>query len=215
VSIGLTKDGQIVGRDRYEITYKPMARGEPDAFLDGLARDERERLFALVHEDPAAAIERLEAERRKGWTPNPVMLNWLVSAYQLRGELDKSDAVAEENYRRHPEYLFARIAWANICINNGNLDEVDTIFGGKYELSVLYPDRKLFHVSEYIPFTHLMVIYYVGRGKPDVARIYFSGMEEIDPDGPATAAARRLLDGKAVRVLSSLQKVLRTFSRGR
>ena len=50
--------------------------------------------------------------------------------------------------------------------------EVPALFNGKFDLSSLYPQRKSFHISEFIAFTTVICFYYLQINDVVMASIY-------------------------------------------
>ena len=82
--------------------------------------------------------------------------NYLCSAYLAIGDRENSEAVALENYERHPNYLFAETNYARICLDKGDLERIPAIFNDKFDLKRLYPRRSRFHISEFVAFASVM-----------------------------------------------------------
>ena len=81
--------------------------------------------------------------------PNvPAFKNYLMLAYSNAGEAKKALGYAHQIYKEHPNYLYARVNLANTYIQDGVLDRVPELLGEGMELGLLYPHRKVFHVSE-------------------------------------------------------------------
>src|SRR5262245_26428207 len=106
----------------YQITCEPLHKS-PYNVLPPEIEEQSEQLYHLVHSDPRQAIEKLE--RLIEQYPDVAKLyNFLGVAYQAIGDSERAKQVAEENYRRHPDYLFAKLNWAEECLREGRLDEI-------------------------------------------------------------------------------------------
>ena len=97
-----------------------------------------------------------------------------------------------ENYQRNPDYLFARLNYGELCRLQGDYEQIAEIFEHKFDLKLLYPRRKRFHISEVANFMGLIGVYFFETGQPDVAERYYEMLEQIAPDYPMT----RLLQSK-------------------
>jgi tetratricopeptide (TPR) repeat protein len=168
----------------FDISYEPM---EKEANR-GISQDLRERLDFLhyqVQEKPAEALEELETLRREH-PEIPRVYNYLTIAYQGLGNRDKAREIAAESYREHPNYLFAKMAYATHCLNDGKLDEVEAILNNQFDLLLMYPDRKVFHISEVMAFYGFMGQYFAAKKEFRKARIYYKILRDLDPEHPMT-----------------------------
>lgn len=142
-------------------------------------------LHELIHENPRKAIPRLKALKER-YPDVPILYNYLGMAYSGAGKSKKAEEVVVENYRKNPEYLFARLNYAEICLQRGELDEIPRIFDDTYDLKMLYPEREEFHVSEVVGFMGIMALYFMKTQNYDVAGRYYGMLREIAPDHPIT-----------------------------
>ena len=127
----------------YEIVHSPMGN-KWFAQLSQEARDAMPGLHALMQEDPRAAVTELRAwvERE----PNAMFFNWLGAALETAGEKSAANDVIRENYRRNPDYLFARVGYATICLHDGDLAGVREALGEKLDIRAFLGGRKRVHV---------------------------------------------------------------------
>jgi tetratricopeptide (TPR) repeat protein len=183
---------KVVRLIEYEITYEPI---EED-YIKRLPDDVKERIEALhglAQEQPKQAIPELLALIEK-YPDVPTFFNYLYVAYMLLGQETKAKAVLAECCEKHPDYLFAKLSLAGICLQEGKAEKIPEIFDNKFDLSFLYPDRKVFHISEYVGFASTMGLYYCETGKPDTAKILLKTLEDLAPEHPLTERLRdRLL----------------------
>lgn len=172
----------------YEIVYGPMQH----SWLARLSRETRDALpslHALVREDPRAAVTELRAliERE----PNPMFFNWLGAALNELGEEAAADEVIRENYRRNPDYLFARVNYAEICLSDGDLAGAREALGDKLDLRPFLGGRKRVHVSEAAGFYYVVALYHLKTGDREAAEKLYEMLEGIAPDEPVTEDLRR------------------------
>jgi len=123
----------------------------------------------------------------------PMLYNYLSVAYSVAGQYEKAQALAEENYRRYPDYLFARLNYAEICLAGGEYDKIGEIFEQKFDLKLLYPKRKRFHISEVASFMGLIGVYCFETGERKAAEMYYEVLRQMAPDYPMTKILRRKL----------------------
>ena len=173
----------VVYLTEYDIIDGAME--DPDHALPPELEPQHFELLTLLREDPAAAVRRLEPLLAAH--PDVAKLyNYLGSAYNLTGDTDKARALAEENYRRHPDYLFAKLDHAQFCLADGQVERVREILEGKFDLKQLYPHRDAFHLSEFIAFAALVSLYFIAAGDTRAATMYGDVLSKVAPDHPAT-----------------------------
>ena len=161
----LTADALVYAE--YDITDEPLDNRDIKR-LPSQVQARIDDLYELAQHDPMQAIPELE--RLIATYPQvPTFYNYLSIAYLQRGNLEKTDACVREAYRRHPQYLFAKVNYANLCLQQ------------------LYPHRKRFHVSE------VMCRYFCAIGEQNTAILYYQMLKQVMPNHPMTKQAKRAL----------------------
>src|SRR5215510_7145221 len=111
----LTADALVYAE--YDITDEPLDNRDIKR-LPSQVQAHIDDLYELAQHDPMQAIPALE--RLIATYPQvPTFYNYLSIAYLQRGNLEKTDACVREAYRRHPQYLFAKVNYANLCLQQG------------------------------------------------------------------------------------------------
>ena len=174
----------------YEITTEPIHDRDYKRLPDPV-KDVISRLHHEAQRHPLQAIPEL-VELIEKYPNVPMLYNFLSVAYSLTGQREKMEEVILENYQRNPDYLFARLNYAELCRLQGDYEQIAEIFEHKFDLKLLYPRRKRFHISEVANFMGLIGVYFFETGQPDVAERYYEMLEQIAPDYPMT----RLLQSK-------------------
>jgi hypothetical protein len=174
------EDGQL---SSFVVTDEPTIDKYSKRITDKIQKKINE-LYNMVFEQPVQAIPILEDLVKKH--PGVVQFsNYLSSAYSGIGDEENAKRVVLELYKKEPDYLFAKINYADICMQDGDLDKVSEIFEDKYDLQEIYPDRDEFHVSEALGFSNVMCWYFIHKGDTTKASRYFDMMENIEPDHPS------------------------------
>ena len=147
-------------------------------------RDATPRLHALVRDDPRAAVTELRSwiERE----PLPMFYNWLSAAHSALGEVDAVDELVHENYRRNPQYLFARVNYAEICIAEGDLAGAREALGESLDIRRLLRGRKRVHISELTGYFYAVGLYHVKAGDREAAERAYELLKDAAPDEPTT-----------------------------
>ena len=83
--------------------------------------------------------------------------------------------------------------YAEICLAKGEYEKIGEIFEHKYDLKLLYPRRKRFHISEVANFMGLIGVYFYETGEREAAEKYYEILEQIAPDYPMAKRLRRKL----------------------
>ena len=122
-----------------------------------------------------------------------MLYNYLSVAYSRAGKREKAEEIVRENYQLNPDYLFARLNYAELCRAQGDYEQIAEIFEHKFDLKLLYPNRKRFHISEVANFMGMMGVYFLETGEREGAERYYEALKEIAPSYPMTKLLRRKL----------------------
>jgi tetratricopeptide (TPR) repeat protein len=176
---------------RYEITTEPME----DRQYRRLPRHVKaaiERLHDVAQRRPRQAIPELRALITQH--PHvPQLYNYLSVAHARAGQRKEAEAVVQENYQRNPEYLFARLNYAEVCLARKDYAQVADIFAHTFDLHVLYPQRKRFHLSEVANFLGVAGLYFLAIGQRELAELQDTLLQQIAPDFPLTTRLHKKL----------------------
>jgi tetratricopeptide (TPR) repeat protein len=175
----------------YDITDEPLDNRAIKK-LPAQVQARIDDLYELAQRDPRQAIPELE--RLMTTYPHiPTFANHLSIAYLAAGDQEHATALVREAYRRHPQYLFARVNYANLCLQQGEIEKVPGIFDHAFDLKQLYPHRKRFHVSEFTGFAGVMCQYFCAIGEQNTATLYYQMLKQVAPRHPMTKHAKRVL----------------------
>jgi predicted Zn-dependent protease len=98
----------------YEITDEPLENRHMKR-LPAQVQARIDDLYELAQLDPMQAIPALE--RLVTTYPHiPMFFNYLSIAYLAAGDQEQATACVREAYHRHPQYLFAKVNYANVCL---------------------------------------------------------------------------------------------------
>ncbi len=175
----------------YEITDEPLENRHIKK-LPAQVQARIDDLYELAQHHPTQAIPELE--RLVTTYPRvPTFPNYLSLAYLAAGDLEKTEACVREAYRRHPQYLFAKVNYANLCLQKGETGKIPGIFAHTFDLKQLYPHRTRFHVSECTGFAWVMCRYCCAIGERKTAALYYQMLKQVAPRHPMTKHAKRVL----------------------
>jgi tetratricopeptide (TPR) repeat protein len=178
-------------RFEYEITYEFM----PHESLKKLPRQVREQLKDLQYlhktQPEQAIVSLLDLIER--YPKVPIFYNYLIAAYNATGQPEKAEAAIEEAYQKHPDYHFAKTNYAMHCLRNQAPEKIPAIFDNKFDLGLLYPHRKVFHITELMAFTGVMTLYYNVIGNSRGAEVCYTILQELEPEHYLTKSLKRQL----------------------
>lgn len=106
--------------------------------------------------------------------------NYLTVAYNAAGNVDKAFAYNQQIVKEHPDYLFAKTNLASQYLESDQAEKVPEILGEELTLPALYPERKIFHTSEFLNFYWIVGRYYAAVEELDKAEEALEMMQQID-----------------------------------
>ena len=166
----------------YSITYDPL----PCVTYEKLTPEDASILMTINHdllekhyttEELDKYIIQLEIYTEKYKTLSRVY-NLLYACYQIKNEDKKSLNILFEMYEKFPDYVFAKINLANHFILNGQHKKVADIFENKYDLKLLYPERDIFHITEFTCFMATCGRYFIREGDVSMAKIFLNTIKK-------------------------------------
>jgi hypothetical protein len=97
------------------------------------------------------------------------------------------------------------------------VDEVPAILGEKFALHHLYPNRRRFHISEFVAFTSMIGQFFELNGKTEAAKTYYEMLLKMAPEHPATRQLGEVLHPRSALavVAKAIRRLTATPSRGR
>ena len=138
---------------------------------------------------------------------NPQIGNHLIVLYKVLEQHKKAEKLIEEHYRAFPDYLFAKINYATLCMERGEEDAFLKVFEGKMHLKALYPDREVFHISEFASFLAILCQYLATQGQFEPIKHYREVLAKFDPEHPAVGFLDTILaDEVPYLIVKSFEK---------
>ena len=127
--------------------------------------------------------------------PNvPAFKNYLVVYYQLAGEQEQAYKANRALVKQHPDYLFGKL---NLCaeyLEKDELDEIPKVLGVALDLKDLYPNREVFHTTEFSAFLNVSCEYLIADGNSEAARTRIEVASKfLGKDHPVILKLNRLL----------------------
>ena len=112
--------------------------------------------------------------------PNvPAFKNYLTSFYNLKGKKDKAYSANHWLVKEHPDYLFGKLNLAAEYIETGRLEEVPKVLGQALDLKDLYPEREVFHITEFQSFLNVSCSYLLEIGEAEAVETRLEPAEKL------------------------------------
>ncbi|NGX60261.1 MAG: hypothetical protein KR126chlam3_01431 [Chlamydiae bacterium] len=185
----------------YRISFDAMQ----DSLKEKLKKEELKKYLELleaVQKKPRSVYSEVKAFGEKHSDVAEV-INLLTFAHIQNHRIAEAEKLIEDTFNKHPEYLFARINYADQCIRNKKLEMVEELFP-TFDLSELCPEKEVFHTSEFRGFLIMMTYYHRARKEKEKAIHYLAKAKEIEPHHPSV----RYLEKKLLKK-SLLARLLR------
>ncbi|WP_283640977.1 DUF1186 domain-containing protein [Mesonia mobilis] len=115
----------------------------------------------------------------------PVFKNLLATVHKERGEIEQAFKANRWLVKEHPNYLFGRLNLAVEYLDTAP-EKIPGILGESMELQALYPNRKEFHIEEFIAFNQIAALYFLAINDLRQAEIRLEMMQSISPEHPKT-----------------------------
>lgn len=201
-------DGPVVLRlVEFEVVHEPMddpyCRGLPQPILDRI--DEAAEIMSQRPRDCVKILEQLIEQQ-----PDiPRLYNYLCMAYQDAGKHEEAYLLSEETHRKFPNYLFGITTHAVFCMARGQVERVPAMLNHRLSLTDMYPNRRRFHVSEFVAFESVLAEYFWRIGDRQNARSRYRLLNQISPDHARTRYLRSLLQPLSLRGLMAQRTHLR------
>ncbi|HLC06851.1 MAG TPA: hypothetical protein VJJ26_01560 [Candidatus Babeliales bacterium] len=163
----------------YDISFEPLSTYTRSKELEQTSVRMRELLDSNYKE----ALKQLPALIEK-YPNDPTLAGYLAAAHTLNKDTVASKQLIIQNYNKFPTYFFARCMYADLCIQENNLEEAAKAIDNKFDLKILYPDRSVFHVSELLAFCQVCTKYFGELGDYNQAQIYVDIIKQLDDEHP-------------------------------
>lgn len=193
-------DGLI--RVTLEVTYDALPNPPYDR-LPQTTKDEFEAIFNALKTDPGGQIPKLIKLIEKHPQIH-TLRNWLIVAYNLRGEREKAKEVAEWLVQNRKDYFFGPILLAQIHLNEGDLTKAGELLGGNFKhIHAIAPGRESFHISEVEGFFHALGRYSCLSEDYRTAKHCRAILKDFAPEGNGYKQLKRMLSFRS-RLLTKI-----------
>jgi hypothetical protein len=147
---------------------------------------EQQSFLDLLHWaqiEPQKAYEKALA-LEGSFSKNPLFDNLLTFLHLQNKQEKKAESLIQKSYQNYPDYFFAKLNYADQCLRKKKIEEIPFIFPC-FDLHVLFPDKKKFHVSEFRGFMLFLSRYSLFLKDKESARRYYKNAYLADPSHPS------------------------------
>lgn len=162
-------------------TYKIIRKGEVKNEYTTFDSDEQEseynslKRLIMDSDDYEFTIKSIKAAIKK-YPDKPTFYDLLIPVYHFNNKYDEQDKLVTDMYKRFPDYLYPKIAYAILLINDGKAADVLAVFNGKPDLNYLYPGKKAFPIREVADYYACMCRYFIAMDDMDSADEYMNAV---------------------------------------
>jgi hypothetical protein len=176
---------KIVHNKHQEPSGTVQLTNDPDFFIK---RDKitpalaafMEQLYTEVTDAKVGVLEKLN-QAIVDYPHIPHFWNHMHTFYTIKKDWAKAKHANDQALEKFPDYLFARIIRAFEFLEEGQPEKVANWLGTSFNLSVWYPDRKVFHIAEEMNIQRLAAYYFTDTGDFEAAADRLDIMKQIDP----------------------------------
>ncbi len=122
--------------------------------------------------------------------------NYLAMFLLRLNRMPQADAVILDSYAKHPHYLFAKIAYAELCLRNNHLEKAAELLDLSNEGTHLFAADEVLHESEWMSFLFASCRVAAMRGQEKLASKFLERAWHYNPAhktvGPMTEIVLKL-----------------------
>lgn len=183
---------EIPGLTGYRILFEKQECSLEKSHLPKKEQALFEDLYIKIQENPEKHMESLtQLYHRQPQVPE--IANLLTYAFLRLKKQQEAEALIEKTYRDHPNYLIAKINYADQCLRQKKHALIPEIFNGFFDLRLLYPDRESYYFAEFRGFQVVLGFYYLTIGEKQKAEDCYQLAFQVDPLHPSVAALEQKL----------------------
>ena len=195
--------------DHVIVTYENSA----EALQKNLSLQDQKKFQELLHEAqiyPKKAYANVLSWQEKA--PHiPELANLLTYLHLQHKQTKKAEALIEASFKNYPDYLFAKINYADQALRKNRPHLVEEIFPSLSLQEIMKPKKSL-HVSEFRGLTILISHYYLQTKKKDQAKLYHQKAYLADPTHPSVILLEKHLFSE--KILKKIFFRILTWTKG-
>lgn len=162
----------------YKITWdKVTDRNKIPASL----QPELEKIYEEIHHPKKNTVSKLQKLIKK-YPRNPQLKNYLTTTYKELGDYDKAMSYNDKLLEQHPNYFFALVNKAQHYESLQEYEKMKDLLGEGFDLKKRYPEREVFHISEFMIMQMMAIGYYANTGDMDQAHLRLKIMRDVEAD---------------------------------
>jgi hypothetical protein len=181
--------------DGYLVTYED----NKDSSIRSLSKQEQKKYQDLLHE--AQIHPKVAYKKTLDWQESKSDIkeldNLLTYLHLQNKQLVKAEELILASFEKYPDYLFAKINYADQCLRKNKLDQIPLIFPS-FNLKELLPNKKSFHVSEFRGFMIFASHYHLEIKETALSRHYYENAKLADPLHPSVIFSEKTLFKKNI-----------------
>ena len=153
------------------------------------------KLPTLIRNNPKKALKKIN-ELRSKYPDLPILSNLLYASYRKLNLPREAIEVLKKSVRSFPDYFFGRIEYAMYLLRRGEPKKANAVLNNASTLTQLYPDRTIFHVSEWVSFSFFKSVFYVDTNNLTQARIYLEMIQKLSPNSSECEFLQQKIESK-------------------
>lgn len=167
---------------------------------------ELEKVYEEIQNPKRNTILKLQKLIKK-YPRNPQLKNYLATAYKEMGNHDMAMKTNDLLLRTNPNYFFGLVNKAYHYEENEEYGKMEELMGKGFDLKLLYPEREVFHISEFMIMQSLAVSFYTGTEDFEQAELRLNLMKEVERDSDYVLRSENvLLSGRLNNTLKKMQE---------
>lgn len=195
----------------FEITFDPLPDPEVEA-LPEKVRDQMDRIRAKAHRHGHDCVTDETEFLHRRYPHIPCFANWLAMCHRAAGREDEYRALVLRIAEDYPDYLFGRLALAELLLNDLDLEGAENALGLRAHPGDIVPGRERYHISEVRYYFFLCGKYHFLDGDLEAARTHLKILQDIEPDSAAAKELSRLLDKPELALIASISRRRKRFA---
>lgn len=191
------KHGVKVTDDNFPMKYATV---EKDAVTDAyiLVKSGRTKGKRLIRE-----LKKLQEQ----YPDIPEIYNYLAAAYLSQNKNKEANKVIKETIRRFPDYIFGKLQWAELSLNQNNPKEVPKVLGAYTDINHFADKNGFIHYTFYLPFFILQGRYFLAMDDIDKAKECLGRMLAYDKQAIQTKIlAKEILQKNLENIKNPFEK---------
>lgn len=175
----------------YEVTDEPMHGGYEHSAAE---QEIIQKWYDFLYEGKKMTpkyVKSLEEAVEK-YPLNQTLKNYLANAYKLSGDNDALLKIAHQTIEQHPDYFFGKAVLAEIYLEEERFEEAAALMEKFSDISMMYPDRKVFHVSEVKKFNILAAEYFALTDNKEQVEVRLKMLKKMLNEGEYRTMGNRI-----------------------